>query len=111
LDNLDKLRDIKPIVAVPDDSLYIFILCVVLAIIVIAFLLYFIYKKSKKEKYIFDLNDAKKTAYQLIEIIRDKEDSKEYIDKLHQYTYKKEVPPFDKELFKEIVKKFKIDYL
>jgi hypothetical protein len=62
----------------------------------------------KKEKYEFDLSDSKKTAYKLIEIIRDKEGSKEYIDKLHKYTYKKEVPPFDETLFNEIVEKFKI---
>jgi amino acid permease len=109
---LDKLRDIKPIVEVNDYSFYLFIVIVLISILVIIFIVYFIYKKwPKQEKYEFDLSDSKKTAYKLIEIIRDKEGSKEYIDKLHQYTYKKEVPPFDKTLFNEIIEKFNIRYL
>ncbi len=106
---MDKLKDIKPIVEVNDYSFYIFIAVVLFSILVIAFIIYFIYKKlPKKEKYEFDLSDSKKTAYKLIEIIRDKEGSKEYIDKLHNYTYKKEVPPFDETLFNEIKEKFKL---
>ena len=105
---MDKLKDIKSIVEVSDYSIYLFYVVVLLCLVVIAILGYFLYKKFKKKRYKFDLNDSKKTAYQLIEIIRDKEGSKEYIDKLHQYTYKKEVPALDKALFDEIVKKFKI---
>jgi uncharacterized membrane protein YcgQ (UPF0703/DUF1980 family) len=106
---LDKLRDIKHIVEVNDYSFYIFIAVVLFSILVIVFIIYFIYKKlPKKEKYEFDLSDSKKTAYKLIEIIRDKEGSEEYIDKLHNYTYKKEVPPFDETLFREIKEKFKL---
>ena len=106
---MDKLKDIKPIVEVPDNSLYLFIGLIVLSIIIVLCVIYFIYKKLKKPKYSFDLNNSKQTAYKLIEIIREKENSEEYINKLHQYTYKKEVPPFDKELFEEIIKKFKIN--
>ena len=106
---MDKLKDIKPIVDVNDYSFYIFIAVLLIFIFIIAFIIYFVYKKwPKKEKYNFNLSDSKKTAYKLIEIIRDKEGSKEYIDKLHLYTYKKEVPPFDETLFNEIKEKFKL---
>jgi hypothetical protein len=109
LDKLDKLKDIKPLVEVSDFSFYIFLAVVLISFLIISLIIYFIYKKwPKKEKYSFDLGDSKKTAYKLIELIRDKEGSEEYIDKLHQYTYKKEVPSFDETLFKEIKEKFKL---
>jgi len=109
LDKLDKLKDIKPLVEVSDFSFYIFIAVVLISILVISLVIYFIYKKwPKKKKYSFDLSDSKKTAYQLIELIRNKEGSEEYINKLHIYTYKKEVPLFDETLFEEIKEKFKI---
>ena len=106
---MDKLRDIKPIVEVSDFSFYIFLAVIFGVILVMALIIYFIYKKlPKKAKYHFDLSDSKKTAYKLIELIRDKEGSEEYIEKLHFYTYKKEVPQFDETLFKEIKEKFKL---
>jgi len=105
---LDKLRDIKPIVEVNDYSFYIFLAVVLGVILIIIAISYFVYKKYKKPKYHFDLSDSKKTAYKLIELIRDKEGSEKYIEKLHSYTYKKEVPPFDETLFEEIKKKFKL---
>ena len=105
---MDKLKDIKPIVEVHDYSFYLFLGVVFLSIILLVTVVFFIYKKFQKPKYSFDLENSKQTAYKLIEIIRDKEGSQEYIDKLHQFTYKKEVPPFDKNLFDEIIKKFKI---
>ena len=112
MDNLDEvlnqLKDIKPLVQVNDYSFYYFLLVIILCLIVLALLGYFIYKKFKKPVYHFDLTNPKQTAYKLIEIIRDKPESKEYIDKLHNYTYKKEVPPFDKALFNEIINKFNI---
>ena len=112
MDNLDKvlnqLKDIKPLVEVTDYSFYYFLIVVILCLVVLAIIGYFTYKKLKKPIYHFDLNNSKQTAYKLIEIIRNKEESAEYINKLHNYTYKKEVPPFDKQLFDEIIKKFKI---
>jgi len=113
LDNIDKLRDIKTIVEVSDDSFYIFLVVLVLCLVVVGSLIWIVYKwyqKNKKPKYQFELENTKQTAYKLIEIIRDKEGSEEYINKLHNYTYKKEVPPFDKQLFNEIVEKYKISY-
>jgi len=112
LDNLDKvlnqLKDIKPLAEVNDYSFYLFLLVIILCLIILALLGYFIYKKFKKPVYHFDLNNPKQTAYKLIEIIRNNSESEEYIQKLHNYTYKKEVPSFDKNLFDEIIKKFKI---
>ena len=108
---LDKLKDIKPIVEVNDNSFYLFLLVLLLCLVGILFFIwigYKWYKKKKRDIYQFNLNNSKETAYQLIKIIRDKEGSGEYIDKLHNYTYKKEVPPFDKELFEEIVDKYKL---
>jgi len=105
---LDKIRDIKPIVEINDYSFYLFIGIVIFFLTILLYIFYFTYKKLQKPKYYFDLNDSKATAYKLIEIIRDKEGSKKYIDMLHQYTYKKEVPPLDKALFYEIIEKFDI---
>ena len=108
MDNLAKLKDIKPIVEVTDSSLYLFLGVIFTFILVIGIILYFIYQKFKKPIYSFDLNNSKQTAYKLINLIKDKEGSEEYINKLHNYTYKKEVPPLDMELFKEIISKYKI---
>jgi len=105
LDNLP-IKDIKPIVEVSDYSIWIFIF-VVLSILLVLAMLIFLFK-NKKQKHSFNLDNPKETAYKLIYLIRDKENSKEYIEKLHNYTYKKEVPPFDRELFEEIINKFKI---
>jgi len=108
LDNLP-IKDIKPIVDISDYSFYYFIIVVVLCLVGIIFLIKFLYQKYKKPKYSFNLTNSKQTAYKLIKIIREKEGSEEYIKKLHNYTYKKEVPPFDEKLFDEIIKKFKIN--
>jgi len=113
LDNLAKLRDIKPIVEIPDHSIYIFSIVIILCLVGVTLLSFYLYKwiKNRKgEKYSFNLNNSKETAYKLIEIIRGKEGSEKYIEQLHNYTYKKEVPPFDKNLFDETVEKFKIRF-
>ena len=113
MDNLAKLKDIKPIVEVSDSSFYLFLLVIVLCLVGVSILIWLIlkwYQKYKQIKYSFDLSNSKQTAYKLIEIIREKEGSEEYIDKLHNYTYKKEVPQFDKALFDEIIQKYNITY-
>jgi len=108
LDNLSKLKDIKPIVSIPDTSLYLFLIFIFIILLVFIYLFYMWYQKNKKPIYFFDLDNPKQTAYKLIEIIRDKDGSEEYIDKLHNYTYKKEVPKFDENLFNEIINKFNL---
>ena len=106
---MDKLKDIKPIVEVNETSFYIFLIVVILCLIGSLFFMYKFIKWYKNRKtYIFNLDNSKETAYKLIKIIRDKEDSDKYIKKLHEYTYKKEVPEFDQRLFDEIIKKYKI---
>ena len=108
---MDKLRDIKPIVEVNDYSFYLFLGVIFISLVLIFLIIYFLYKKFKKTEYRFNLENSKQTAYKLINIIRDKEGSEKYIDKLHQYTYKKEVPSFDIDLFNEIIKKYKIKHV
>ncbi len=100
------LRDIKSVVEI-DSNLSLFLVVVLIVVLVVVGLLFF-GLKFKKKRYNFDLNNPKETAYKLIYLIRDKSGSKEYIDKLHNYTYKKDVPPLDVELVEEIRKKFKI---
>ena len=108
---MDKLKDIKPILDVHEYSFYYFILAIILGIIVL-FILLKLFKKwraNREKSYDFNLKDSKQTAYLLIKLIRDKEGSKEYIDKLHnEYAYKKDVPDFDARLLEEITNKFKI---
>jgi len=108
---LDKLKDIKSIVNVPDYSLYYFIISLIIALLffVILWKLFIKWRKSRQKTYDFNLKNSKETAYLLIKLIRNKEGSKEYIDKLHnEYAYKKDVPDFDARLLEEITNKFKI---
>jgi len=109
LDNLP-IKDIKTISDVLDFSIYTFLFLFLLCLFGVIILGYYFYKKLKKERYRFNLDNSKDTAYKLISLIRDREDSEKYISKLREYTYKKDVPKMDENLFKEITKKFKIDY-
>lgn len=108
---MDKLKDIKTILDIEDYSFYIFLFFIILALIILFIILRFLVNlfRNRKHSYEFNLNNPKQTAYLLISLIRDKENSQEYIDKLHElYTYKKDVPEFDARLLEEIVNKFKI---
>ena len=113
MDNINKLRDIKSIIY--HNHIWSFIeCCIVIILCLIAFylLIIWLYKflnKIKQPIYTFDLSNSKHTAYKLIDIIRSQPNSQKYIDILHdKYTYKKNVPPFDKKLFDEIVEVFNI---
>lgn len=108
------LYDIKPLVAVPDLSLYAFIALVIMALLVIALIGYLIYyflihKRSSERQHYYallkniDLNDSKKSAYvitqcgwKLIQTDREKKFFLALIEELEAYKYKKEVPPFSK---------------
>jgi hypothetical protein len=108
---VSKLKDIKPNIAVPDESFVLFLLvlfCVLVFVLVVGYFVYKTLKSKKKKKYEFDLRNPKKTAYTIIELIRDLPQSEEYIERLRAWTYKKEVPPFDEKLFKEIKEKFNL---
>lgn len=108
------LYDIKPLVAVPDLSLYAFLALITMAILVlglIAYLIYFflIHKKNSERQHYYtrlkniDLNDSKKSAYvitqcgwKLIQTDREKKFFLLLLKELEAYKYKKEVPPFSK---------------
>lgn len=109
------LYDIKPLVSVPDVSLYAFMALIVMAILVIGLIAYLIYhflihkRNSERQQYYtllknIDLNDSKKSAYvitqcgwKLIQTDREKKFFFALIEELEAYKYKKEVPPFSKE--------------
>ncbi len=107
-----KIHDIKPLVEVPDYSLYIFIFILLSLILLLIFFIYFLYKKFKNKKnnqqknYIkkiknIDLSESKMAAYEIskyITLIRKNEQqadlANELIKELTQYKYKKEVELF-----------------
>ncbi len=120
------LKDIKPLVAVPDYSLWMLIGLILLsALIMIA--LYFWFKKPKRkrrkrktEKEIakealqnIDFSDSKKAVYEFsayAPILTHQEEQAQLakvIEKLTPYKYKKEVPPLseaDKKAMQKIIK-------
>ncbi|BCD61589.1 hypothetical protein NitYY0826_C0448 [Nitratiruptor sp. YY08-26] len=117
---MEQLRDIKPLVAIPDYSFYLYIGFIVFVTTLAAVLVYFIIKllsrkKIDKRKEILerlrslDLNDPKRVAYEITKygkyIIRDESNMRLYEDlvrKLTKYKYKKEVPPLSSDIKKEI---------
>ncbi len=117
---MDKLRDIKPLVEIPDYSIYLYLLFILVATTLAAVLVYMVVKalskrKENRKKEILkrlkslDLNDSKKVAYEITKygkyIISDESRGRLYEDlvkKLTPYKYKKKVPPLDKEIKKEI---------
>ena len=117
---MEKLRDIKPLVAIPDYSFYLYIVFIVVVTSLAAILVYLLIrvlsrKKENRQKEILrrlrglDLHDAKKVAYKITKygqfIVTDEARARLYEDlvrKLTRYKYKKEVPPLDEELKREI---------
>ncbi len=109
VDRLEKLRDIKGIVAVDDYTLYVFIVVALFALV----LFYLIVRKimqfkrvpsmkkvAKKELKNLDLNDTKQSAYLISKYAHlFSEESFEYLEK---YKYKKEVNEFEQEDVKRI---------
>ncbi len=117
---MENLRDIKPLVEIPDVSFYIYLLFIVVVTSLAALLVYFIIKllskkKINKEKEILqmlrsmNLSDAKKVAYTFTKyakfLVKDESRARLYEDlvrKLTKYKYKKDVPPLDEDIKKEI---------
>jgi len=107
-----KIHDIKPLVSVPDFSLYLAIGLLVIGILVVAILVYLIYKslKNKKadnyKKYYqilkeLDLNNPKQSAYLITKYGRilaksdtDKKILHDLIIQLNNHKYKKNIEPF-----------------
>ncbi len=110
-----EIHDIKPLVEVPDYSLYIFIVLIIFAIVFILAAIYGIYKFFKKnntleKQYYNELKninyeDAKQSAYLITKYVRflaknenEKKLSSELIYLLDEYKYKKDIKPISNEI-------------
>jgi len=108
-----KIHDIKDLSIVNDWSLYIFIILLLCTLLIIAFLIYILFKKiitkevNKKKLYLNKLNDinviqSKNAAYEITQYIHLLEKnhiqmqlSKELLMELDKYKYKKEISSFN----------------
>ncbi len=115
-----KIHDIKPLVEIPDYSLYIFILLVTVVSVIILSLIYFIYKiirnkePSLKKNSLeilktLDLNDTKTSAYSITyhgRVVatapRERKLFEELTSRLEEYKYKKEINSFDEETLHQL---------
>ena len=110
------IRDITPLLPIPDVSVYLFVGLIVVAALVVGVLFYYgwrwwlRHRKSDPRLYWLqqldriDYNDPKKAAYimtrygrLLAEEKRQKEILGQLLPRLERYKYKKEVPPLDEE--------------
>ena len=102
---MDKLRDIKGLIAIDDYSLYIFIATVICLFLFFYWFLKFLWKFLKRDTSIkiakrelkaLDLGDSKKSAYTITKYAPylKKEEDFSYLQK---YKYKKESLEFSKE--------------
>jgi len=115
---MEKLKDIKGIVEVPDFSLYYFI-AIDFAIIAFIVFLVFLFKTKKKPKPTkkeialkilknMDFLDTKKSVYDFCEygalfVNENNQNSFQTIEKeLQKYKYKKDVPNLDEESIKKM---------
>jgi len=120
MEELKELKDIKPLVEIPDSSFYIYSALMALAIIVGVILLYVIIRKilqirnrSMRKTYIATLNsidfkDAKKSAYDathygrlVAQSDREKEIYSQLLPYLEQYKYRKIVGSIDSDTQKQ----------
>ncbi len=117
---MPKFHDIKPLVEIPDYSFYLYLLFILVATTLAAVLVYLLIrllsrKKENSRAQILrrlrglDMSDAKKVAYEITKygryIVTDESRARIYEDlvrKLTRYKYKKEVPPLDEDIKKEI---------
>ncbi|CAA6826882.1 MAG: Unknown protein [uncultured Sulfurovum sp.] len=117
----NELRDIKPLLEIPDSSYYLFLGLVALGVILILGLIIFLVKKFWKKKKInmqkvyfeqfknLDWENAKKSAYEATELGRKltleneraKEIYSQLVPMLASYKYRKEVPTLDEETLKQ----------
>ena len=117
---MEKLRDIKPLVEIPDYSFYLYILVMVVVTLLAALMLFFLIRKLSKKRLnqreqilqrlrSLSFDNPKEVAYQMTKygryLVKDESSARLYEDlvrKLTKYKYKKYVKPFDDELKKEI---------
>ena len=117
---MEKLRDIKPLVEIPDYSFYLYILVMVVVTLLAALMLFFLIRKLSKKKLnqreqilqrlrSLSFDNPKEVAYQMTKygryLVKDESSARLYEDlvrKLTKYKYKKNVEPLDDEIKKEI---------
>ena len=116
----DKLRDIKPLLEIPDSSYYVFMGLIFLVTLVLLGIIIFFVKKFWKSRKInmkkvylkelkaLDWKETKKSAYLATELgrklateERTKEIFSQLVPMLEAYKYKKEVPSLDDETLKQ----------
>jgi len=120
------LKDIKPLMTVPDHSL-LMLLSLIAGVLVLALGLYFWLKKparkrrrrlSKREQAVanlkaLDFSDTKEAVYDFSEnmhVLTDENDNEAFhklLEKLEVYKYKKEVPPLSESDKQEMIKMIK----
>jgi len=118
---MDELRDIKPLLEIPDSSYYIFMALVFLSIALLLVIIVFLVKKFWKKKKIdmqkvyfyqfknLDWKNVKQSAYEATKLGRKltfkneraKEIYEQLVPMLKAYKYKKEVPSLDEETLKQ----------
>jgi N-acetyl-anhydromuramyl-L-alanine amidase AmpD len=111
------IRDIKPLLPIPDVSIYLFVASVLASIVVAAALAIYGWKwwranRRKDPRFDWlrrleriDFSEAKRAAYTftkygrlLAKEKRQKEIMAQLLPRLERYKYKKEVPPLDEEM-------------
>jgi len=120
------LKDIKPLMTVPDHSL-LMLLSLIAGVLLLALGLYFWLKKparkrrrrlSKREQAVenlkaLDFSDTKEAVYDFSEnmhVLTDENDNEAFhklLEKLEVYKYKKEVPPLSESDKQEMIKMIK----
>ena len=112
----DQLRDIKPLLEIPDSSYYIYLGLIILVSLLVVGVLFFVAKKFWDNRKVnlakgyleaikkIDWNDTKKSAYQATHYARllatdkrRKELFSQLEPMLEQYKYKKEVEALDQD--------------
>jgi flagellar biosynthesis/type III secretory pathway M-ring protein FliF/YscJ len=104
-----KINDIKGIVTIPDNSIFIFsalVIAVIIALVIISILIFKFFKNRKKnirKEYFnilqnIDFSDSKKASYEITKYTRlishnerEKKLSDELIEELQEFKYKKTV--------------------
>lgn len=113
-----KINGLKGLETIPDITLYLFILLIIVSIIILSSLIYLLYRSFKtknnprkvyyKKLQELDLNDTKNSAYKMSKCIKElaKNDreiklAQELISDLEKYKYKKNVEAFDSNIHRK----------
>ncbi len=117
----NELRDIKPLLEIPDSSYYLFLALVALAVILLVIVVWFLVKKFWKKKKVdmqkvyfeqfknLEWTNVKQSAYEATELGRKltlnneraREIYAQLVPMLESYKYRKEVPMLDEETLKQ----------